>query len=84
MTAITFKRARRNKSGSREWQSRCGGYLVTASEWCYGVRLRPVRYTAWRRDDGIWRRISRHRSKPAAVGACRRNWRGLRPQRAKQ
>jgi hypothetical protein len=47
MNSLEWKRAKRNASGSREWASKCGRYVVAASEMCFGVPLNPVYYTVW-------------------------------------
>lgn len=41
------KRARRNRAGSRTWESACGRYYVVAVEMVFGVKIRPVRYAVW-------------------------------------
>ena len=74
MTAnLTWKRAIRSRFGSRQWRTRCGRYMVHASEHCLGVDLRPVIYSAWH-DAGLgWRKLSKHRTKAAAVAACEKH-----------
>lgn len=56
-TNITWKkRARRNRAGSRTWDSACGRYYIVAVEMVYGVKIRPVRYAVWwrfRTRDGL-------------------------------
>lgn len=41
------KRARRNRVGSRVWESTCERYQIVAVELVYGVKIRPVRYAVW-------------------------------------
>lgn len=75
---LQWKKARRNRCGSRVWQTRCGRYRVSASEECFGVKLRPIVFTAWvavrvkdiDRSFDSELRISRHRSRAAAMAAC--------------
>lgn len=74
---IEWKRTKKNASGSRYWESRCGRYKVTASEMCYGIKLRPI-FSAWFLasipDLGghrtSWQRISEHRKQEPAQAAC--------------
>ena len=74
MTAtLHWNRAVRSRLGSRQWRTRCGRYLVHASEHCLGVDLRPIIYSAWHNAGLGWRKLSKHRSKPAAVKACERH-----------
>ena len=78
---LTWKRAVRSRMGSRQWRTRCGRYLVHASEHCWGVDLRPVVYSAWAQERSpdldrwvlLWKRLSRHRSKAAAIAACEKH-----------
>jgi hypothetical protein len=74
MNAILgWKGAVRSRLGSRQWHTQCGRYLVHASEHCWGVDLRPIIYSAWH-DAGLgWRKLSKHRSKAAAVAACEKH-----------
>jgi len=75
---IDWKRATKNNSGNRIWNSRCGNFRVAESAVCYGVTLNPVTYSAWERyrvrdrDTFImlWRLVSRHRKRGAAEKAC--------------
>lgn len=75
---IDWKRATRNRSGNRVWESRCGKWRVAESAVCYGVPLDPVTYSAWERHRVrdldtfhlIWRPVSRHRKRAAAQKAC--------------
>jgi hypothetical protein len=70
---LKWKRAVRSRLGSRQWRNRCGRYLVHASEHCLGVDLRPIVYSAWH-DAGLsWHKLSKHRSKGAAVTACEKH-----------
>lgn len=66
---LQWKRARRNSVGAHVWPSRCDRYLIAAHDWCYGVKLAPVMYTAWAHG----RKISTHRTRGAAVRACEKH-----------
>jgi len=71
---LEFKRASRSKGGSRFWVSRCGRYRVYAHELCYGVKLRPIRYTAEKRDaSGFFLMFSTHKTRDAAITSCEKH-----------
>src|SRR4051794_6153253 len=46
-TRLEWQRAKRAPTGSRRWVSKCGRYMIAASELCYGVPLDPVWYTVF-------------------------------------
>jgi hypothetical protein len=70
---LYWKRAVRSRFGSRKWRSECGRYLVHASEHCLGVDLRPIVYSAWHDAGRGWRKLSKHRTKAAAITSCEKH-----------
>ena len=57
---LEWRRAKRVRSGSRRWISRCGRYMIAASEFCYGIKLDPVWFTVFALYDRLRRQLPLH------------------------
>jgi len=75
------KRAKRDETvvaDRRIWKSRCGHYMVQECDIKYGRTYArdgsfngyPVFYRAMVETDGVWRILSEHRKRGAAVAQC--------------